>query len=345
MNEVALTRCATPARRPFWLALLVSLMLHLSAITAPGWGLPLLDDEEAQTTLDATLVVPVQAKPRLPPKPAPAPQKKRSAPFEPVSAPAGALAMPAAEGTESAAPVNTQPESASAVASEALSDAVPLASTIAHASLWPKQGRITYQVTRGENGFLIGRAEHRWQHDEQSYELRAVTETVGLAALFRPVQVVQESRGLFAATGLQPLEFKNERDGKLKDSVRFDMEQRRIFLGNGQSAALGASVQDLLSLFYQLGAAALDVTEFTMTVATGRKVANYLVTVGETLKLDTPLGERSVRHLKVAGTARDDATEIWFDTLTHLPMKIRHRDRKGEVFDQIATAIELEKTE
>jgi hypothetical protein len=153
---------------------------------------------------------------------------------------------------------------------------------------------------------------------------------------------VQESRGLFAATGLQPLEFKNERDGKLKDSVRFDLEQRRIFLGNGQSAALGASVQDLLSLFYQLGAAALDVAEFTMTVATGRKVANYLVTVGETLKLDTPLGERSVRHLKVAGASRDDATEIWFDTLTHLPMKIRHRDRKGEVFDQIATAIELE---
>ncbi len=328
-------------------------MLHLAAITSPGWGLPLLDDEETPPTLDATLVVPVQARPNLPPQPVPPPKKKRPVPTEPVvSAPDNALAMPAPESTASAEPLNPQPGTSPAVAAETspvdavpMSQGVPPAPTIVYANLWPKRGHIIYQVTRGENGLIIGRAEHRWQHDEQSYELRAVTETIGLAALFRPAQVVQESRGLLTAAGLQPLEFRSERDGKLKESARFDTAQHRIFLGNGQSAVLGASVQDLLSLFYQLGAASHEVAEFIMTVATGRKVTNYVVLVGETLKIDTPMGERSVRHLKVAGSAREDATEIWFDTLTHLPMKIRHRDRKGEVFDQIATAIELEKNE
>jgi hypothetical protein len=224
---------------------------------------------------------------------------------------------------------------------------VPPAPTIVYANHWPKSGRITFQVTRGEGGLIVGRAEHRWTHDEQNYELRAVTETVGLAALFKPVQVVQESRGLFAASGLQPLEFRNERDGKLKDSARFDLSQRQIFLGNGRNLPLVASVQDMLSLFYQLGAASFDVAEFTVTVTAGRKLAVYLVTVGEVLQLDTSLGTRSVRHLKVtgvAGAAREDATEVWFDTQTHLPLKIRHRDRKGEIFDQVATAIELENT-
>jgi hypothetical protein len=206
--------------------------------------------------------------------------------------------------------------------------------TFAYASLWPKNGRIVYQVTRGDGGLIVGQGEHRWSHDEQSYELHAVAETTGLAALFRPVQVTQTSRGVFSANGLQPQEFRTERDGKPKSEVRFDAPH---------DAAL--PVQDLLSLFYQLGAASFDVPEFTILVKTGRKVSKFAVVVGEIMKLDSPLGEREVRHLKIAGRSNEDSTEIWLDTLTRLPLKIRHRDRRGEVFDQIATTITLEKTE
>jgi negative regulator of sigma E activity len=46
----------------------------------------------------------------------------------------------------------------------------------------------------------------------------------------------------------------------------------------------------------------------------------------------------------VLARADGDATEIWLDEETRLPLKISHRDRKGEVYDQVATHIEMEKT-
>jgi ferric-dicitrate binding protein FerR (iron transport regulator) len=216
------------------------------------------------------------------------------------------------------------------------------APTFAHADIWPKRGRIVFQVTRGGEGFVVGQAEHRWHHDGMNYEVRAATETVGLAALFKPARVEQESRGGLVAAGLQPLDYSLSRDGKLKEGARFDATQRRIFLGNGHSATYRDNTQDMLSLFYQLGAYSFETDQFVISVASGRKVAFFTVSVGASEVLATPLGERTARHLKINGPAREDATEIWLDTQTRLPLKIRHRDRKGEIFDQIAATIELD---
>jgi hypothetical protein len=320
-------------RRPFRLALALSLMLHLAALTVPGWRLPLLEDEEPQEMLDATLVVPVQAQPKAQPKPLPKPAPKPRPQPQATPAVPSAVTEPAPVAEAAAAPEPAfAPESSEAP--ESPPAAVLPTPTFAYANLWPKNGRIVFQVTRGEGGLIVGQGEHRWTHDDQSYELHAVAETIGLAALFRPVQVTQTSRGAFTANGLQPQEFRTERDGKPKSEVRFDAPQ---------DAAL--PTQDLLSLFYQLGAASFDVPEFAILVKTGRKLSKFTVVVGETLKLDSPLGEREVRHLKIAGRSNEDSTEIWLDTVTRLPLKIRHRDRKGEVFDQIATTITLEKPE
>lgn len=320
-------------RRPFRLALALSLLLHLAVLTVPGWRMPLPEEDDDLATLDATLVEPVQTQPKVQPKPLPkpVPKPRPQPPATPALPRAVTDPLPVAETAAAAEPAFV-PESPSAP--ELPPAAVPPMPTFAYASLWPKNGRIVYQVTRGDGGLIVGQGEHRWSHDEQSYELHAVAETTGLAALFRPVQVTQTSRGVFGANGLQPQEFRTERDGKPKSEVRFDAPQ---------DAAL--PVQDLLSLFYQLGVASFDVPEFTILVKTGRKVSKFAVVVGEILKLDSPLGEREVRHLKIAGRSNEDSTEIWLDTVTRLPLKIRHRDRKGEVFDQIATTITLEKTE
>lgn len=321
-------------RRPFWLALALSLMLHLFAFTVPGWRLPLPDEEETPEVLAATLLsapVPVQAQPKA----APPPQKRvrhrpRSAPLVPSIATSDA---PASEVVPEAAP-EVVPDPDPAPIEAATPVAVPLAPTFTYANLWPRTGRIVFQVTRGDGGLIVGQSEHRWTHDEQNYTLHAVAETVGLAALFRPARVTQSSRGRFAVNGLRPEEFKTERDGKPKDSINFSALQDEVW-----------PVQDMLSLFYQLGAAALDVPEFTVKIQTGRKLTTFVVQVGETQPLDLPLGTYTVRHLKVAGGRNEDSTEIWLDTLSRLPLKIRHRDRKGEVFDQTATTINLENTE
>jgi hypothetical protein len=340
-----------PVRRPFLLALAASLLLHLFALTAPGWHLPWLERASTALPLEATLATPRAASVPAPaPKPAPPPPKAKPRPAAPASPEAPRVVEPRQPERPLPPPA---PPAVPAEASPPLETAppptVPPAPTFA--DTWPQRGLIRFQITRGEQGLIVGQSEHRWSHDGKNYELRALTETIGLAALFRPAQVLQESRGIFDAAGLRPVEFNAKRDGKQKDSVRFDVGQRRIFLGNGGSAALTDAAQDLLSLFYQLGTLPPETAEAALTVATGRKVESYAIIALETLTLDTPFGPRSVRHLKLPDTRGGDnadagaSTEVWLDTVTRLPLKIRHRDRKGEVFDQTVTAVELESNE
>lgn len=327
---------------PFLIALAASLTLHVAVLVSPGWSLP-FDEDHDGPPLDAVLVPPprpvaqaVQA-PAAPPPPRKRANAKPATPTVPAAAVPGSMPVPAAEQAvqEPAPVVAEQPPSTQ--------PAVPPASTIA--TQWPRQGRIVFQVTRGEGGFIVGRSEHSWSHDGASYTLRAVTETVGLAALFRPVTVEQESRGTLAAAGLQPVEFTNKRDGKLKESVQFDGTQGRIVFGSGGSAAY-VEAQDLLSLFYQLGGTSFATPQFVVTVALARRLAGYQVSVEEPAPLETPLGARQAWHLKVIaakGSGADDSTEIWLDAQSRLPLRIRHRDRTGEVYDQIATLVEVDK--
>jgi len=101
----------------------------------------------------------------------------------------------------------------------------------------------------------------------------------------------------------------------------------------------------MLSLFYALSglpAEAARAGRYTLTVATGRKLVRYQVTLVGQGSVQTPLGDFPARHLRVHGPAREDATEIWYGAASHLPLKIRHHDRKGEVYDQVITQIELD---
>jgi hypothetical protein len=330
---------------PFWLALSASVALHVGVLLAPGWPLP-LDDEPETVHLDATILAPPpvaakQAAPGAPPARKRPPAKLPSPPAPPTPA------APVADVPVESLPASPEPVLAAEPPpadlpeiAEAAPSAVLPAPTFA--SRWPRSGRIVYQVTRGEEGLIVGQSEQRWEHDGTRYSLQAVTETTGLAALFRPAKVTQESRGVFDAAGLRPLEFETQREGKAKDSVRFDPEQGRIVLARGVAVPFVPAAQDLLSLFYQLAALSFDVPKYPLTVTTGRKVATYAIAVGEEIVLETPRGPRSVRHLKVRGSAREDATDIWLDVETRLPLKIRHRDRKGEIFDQVAQTIETE---
>lgn len=326
---------------PFWLALSASVALHIGVLLAPGWELP-LDDEHEPASLDATIAVAPSSSPR----PAvPSVVKKKRPPPKPLPLPTPASPVATVPVTTASEPEPTaEPVIAPAAESEpAVVEAPPaVLPTPTFASRWPRTGRIVYQVTRGEGGLIVGQSEQRWEHNGQRYRLHAEVETTGLAALFRPAKVVQDSRGIFDATGLRPLEFEVMREGKGKDSVRFDPEQGRVIFARGDSAPFVPATQDLLSLFFQLAALSFDVPEYPLRVATGRKISSYVIAVGAEMALDTPLGVRQVRHLKVTGAAGEDATEIWLDLESRLPLKIRHRDRKGEVFDQVAIVIETE---
>ncbi len=370
--------------RPFWLALAASIIFHLMLLLLPGWQLS-ANEETLETDLKATILVtakPVSITPETI-RSVPAKQPRRIArPRPPAVLPVSPqvsdmlltknpeLEMQAAgdenvdndvpmdaaaesEKTDSEAPENEQRSSASTIPDEDLtaktdtSGAAQPASSLLHADLWPKRARIVFQVTRGENGFIVGRSEHNWQHDGKRYTLRALTETTGLAALFKSAQVLQESRGVFFAAGIQPHEFRNERTGKPVDLVRFDAVNRSIQFGTGKTSSFEDGVQDMLSVYYQSGVLSLDNGQQVLVkIATGRKLADYFVMAGTATELETPLGPRRARHVRVVPVQGDaisnDTFEIWIDDLLRLPLKIRYRDRKGEIFDQVVMEIETE---
>lgn len=225
--------------------------------------------------------------------------------------------------------------------------AVPPAPTFA--AQWATQGRAVFEVRHAGSGLVVGRSEHRWQHDGRRWSLRLATEPAGVAALFSKARAVQESHGIFVPGGLQPLEFRSEKNGKPKGSARFDPVAGRIELGTGERVPMNGQTQDLLSLFYQLGAEDLTRSRFTLALTTGRKLAAYQVSVRGTQTLDSGVGQHQVRHLRIvpAGDAQQaesvestESTEVWLDTTSRLPVRIRHRDRKGDVFDQILMSLE-----
>lgn len=339
---------------PFWLALSASLALHVGALLSPGWALPFDSEPDPPGRFDARLTPPPPAQVASVVPPAPV-RKKPSVAKPPVAA----LDIPVAEPNS-----GTPPESAETAADNALpapppaADPAPaeaLAAAVApvpekgfpsvapsYAGRWPRSGRIVFQVTRGEGGFIVGRAEHRWTHDGRQYRLQAVTETTGLVSWFRSAKVVQESKGGFDAVGLRPLEFTVQREGRAAESVRFAPGEGRIVLGSGASAPFAAETQDMLSLFYQLAEFPAPLDNLDLKVATVRGIAAFEVRAGANEALETPIGTRQAVFLKLLGGRQEDHTEVWLDAATRLPLRIRHRDRKGEIFDQVVQSIETE---
>ncbi|MCX8085998.1 MAG: DUF3108 domain-containing protein [Rhodocyclaceae bacterium] len=326
---------ALGARRSFWLALALSLLLHAALLCSPGWSLP---QEEEARTLDATLLLPPPTPLPTPIKPQPA-RKAPSPPPKPPAAPSmpEVPTPPAGEASASEPPASAEPPAS-------IAEAVPPAPTFAPSSPLPPRigrlpasGRIVFRVIRGE-GFVIGESEQRWQHDGERYELVAKTRTTGLAALFRPVEVVQESRGRFDAHGLRPLAFERWQNDKLKERIRFLPEENSVEI-NGLRVEFVAGTQDLLSIFYQLGVLEAE-TPLGVAVAAGRRVSTYAVTVGPVAPVELPQGVRSARAYTIV--AGNEETLVWLDADSWLPIKIRHKDRKGEVYEQLATLIEIE---
>ncbi len=333
------------APRRFGLALAVSLALHLGVVALPGWELP---REEAPVALAASLVAPPPAPPAIAAAPRSPPKRKATprlptAPAPgapPSSAPPSSVSPSLAtspEPSEFASPSFAPAPEETGVSPES-GPAPPPAPTLI--GRLPPAGQIVYQVTRGES-FLIGQSEQRWRHDGVHYQLRAETRTTGLAALFRPLRVVQESRGIFDEHGLRPLEFDRWQDDALKESIRFDLDAGQVRLGEARTAFV-AGAQDLLSVFYQLGVSAAQAPRAEVTVATGRRLAVYAVTIGAPTEVELPQGARIAHHYTISAGPTSDVTEVWLDIDTLLPIKIRHRDKKGEVFEQLATHIELE---
>lgn len=321
-------------------ALALSLLIHFAVVGGPGWRLPLMNDEpDMSATLQAQI-----ARPR-PPAVAPAPQPAQPQARKPRPAPAreAAAAAPAAALPE-------PPAAEPAPAAQAVAPAVtPPAAAPAEIAL-PRQGRIRFLVTRGEGeqGMQIGQSVHAWRHDGAAYSLQTVTETTGLVALFRPVKIVQSSEGAIDAGGLAPRDFRVERNGQVAEAARLDRESMRVVLSEAgqvrRETALAEGAQDLLSQFYQIGLMGRP-ARVEMMIATGKNYARYVFELAGEGRQATRFGELRTLHYRTPAVAGEQATEFWLaPEHGNLPLRIRHIDRKGDIFEQTAVEIEINGT-
>ena len=206
--------------------------------------------------------------------------------------------------------------------------------------LLPAKGIIRFAIYMGIQGFQIGRAEHRWEFTEDGhYHLFGMTETSGLAALIKTVRFENESRGRLVAGGLQPEQYLSRKNGKdTNENADFDWPAAQVLLSrDGQTRAITPGTQDILSLNYHLAYLHQPENGASVGVVTGKKYERYdLDSLGEE-EIDTPAGHFRTLHLRAM---TDSTTEIWLALDHHrLPVKIRFTDKKGDVFEQIATEL------
>ncbi|MDP2824658.1 MAG: DUF3108 domain-containing protein [Sulfuritalea sp.] len=329
---------------PIALALMASALIHVAALLGPGWTLPGTNETDPPPAIEAVLARPAP-RPEAAPvvKPASKPPVDRPR-VQPVVAAAASDAAPVTAPASPApvAPSEPAPSARDTVSSSAgnITMVEPAAPTPIRIAL-PGKGRVRYVITRGEGGFVVGQTVHSWEHDGLSYTLQSVTETTGLAAIFKPARVLQTSRGEVTADGLRPLEFRHERVGGL-DTANFDWT-RRVVAYAGREDGVAAGAQDMLSMYYQLVLLAPKTGALDLPIATGRKLESYRFEVLGEEAVALPAGERRAMHLKTRSGS--DSIELWIASdMRGLPVKIRFTDRKGEIFDQLADDVDLAAT-
>ena len=319
------------------LALAASLGIHVAVLFGPDvelFGgadepLPLRAELQAPPAPPAAAAQPAQS--RLPePRPAgkPRPKAKRLPMARP---PAVAEAPSISSESEPSSPMVAAP------GEEAVSAPIkpePLR------PLLPANGVIRFAIFMGSQGFQIGRAEHRWEFTEDGrYHLFGMTETSGLVGLFKPVRFENESRGRLVAGGLQPEQYLTRKNGKdANENAEFDWAAPQVLLSrDGHARPVAPGTQDILSLNYHLAYVRQPESGATLGVVTGKKYERYaLDSLGEE-EIDTPAGHFRTLHLRAM---TDSTTEIWLALDHHrLPVKIRFTDKKGDVFEQIATEL------
>ncbi|OQA34630.1 MAG: hypothetical protein BWY57_00337 [Betaproteobacteria bacterium ADurb.Bin341] len=307
--------------RALIVAFCASLALHVAALV--GLQIDLAQPPERPPLL-AELV--------MPPRPQPAEEKKTEVPLparppkakSPPVAPAKVPIAPVPEAEPTPRPEVVAPEPIPPLAAPRIAG----------------RGVMRFRVFRGVQAMEVGRAEHEWEFAEGRYRLTAFIETTGLAVLFKSVRIEQESQGKLLAGGLRPERFITRRNGvETNEGAEFDWAAKEVALArSGSRHPVTEGAQDLLSFYYQLAYLPGLAEGTTLGVATSRKFEHYrLQVVGEEL-LETEVETFRTLHLKVQ--TETNTTELWVALDRGLlPVKIRHIDRKGEVFDQIVNEI------
>lgn len=299
---------STPARR-IALAIALSVLIHAALLWLP------------QIRLSSVVELPpltarLEARREALPQPTATPPKQAEA----------APALPKPGNSTSTAPT---PEAASKVEKvETSSEPHP----------FPNFIHLTFTIHQGEDGLKIGDVYQQFEIHGDSYTLKAVKRSGGLAGLIDSEQATQISRGKVTKQGLQPQAFTEERisnGSKQNQQASFDWTAKKLTFAQGDATDLPDDAQDVLSFTYQLSQLSMRRETILLAVSDGVRLENFEVEIGKEEEISTPMGKLRALHLRKIHTQGEAYFEIWLGSEYRLlPVKFRQVDGSNEVSEE-----------
>ena len=208
---------------------------------------------------------------------------------------------------------------------------------------WPQEGEIRYDVMRGENGFKLGEAVHRWEQDGAQYRMQTEVETTGLAGALYSFRYVQTSEGQIVAGALQPTLFRVEQSGRETEQAHFDWEAQEVLIersrGRKETHEIEVGDHDVLSVWHLVATEGVEAVR-DRSLVTNRRVSPTEMAVAERERLRLPVGEVSTVRVSAASTSGSLKIDLWLsEDHDWLPVRILMEDDKGKVLDQQAVRV------
>ena len=308
--------------RALAIALALSVMLHLLWSLWPA--------EDTTTPERPALMATLTEMPAPPAVTPPPPQKSPTRPRRPtsrlVTAPADAKAVSAEPEPAAAAPAAPAPAPAPAVEPPPVVIAAPAPEpAVPPAKVLPPRLDLAYKVFMGTQGFLVGDATYRFEHEGDTYRISTVAQARGLAALIVQGRGKVESRGRITPQGLVPSTFEVERGRPdRREIATFDWDSKVVTLHEQKTAPLDALTFDPLTVLWQSYFTPPSGDKYSFSVATTRRVIHYDVTREGEERIAWPHGE--VDTVRWHRKSEDNKIEAWFwlaPSLHYIPIKIR----------------------
>jgi hypothetical protein len=313
----------------------------------PGDEPPAVDTPPLTATLREMPAPPVASPPPAPPKAEP----RRRRPTSPLVPRVPDAPVPeAAEGPAGSSSPGPSPAPTPAAEPAAPADTTP-APVVAPppevpppSKVLPPRLDLAYKVFLGTQGFHIGDATYRFEHEGERYRIATVAQARGLAALIVHGRGKVESHGRITAGGLQPLTFEVERGRPDKrEAAQFDWSANTVTLHDGRTLPLDPMTFDPLTVLWQSYFTPPEGTAYTFAVATTRRLVRYTVTREGEERIAWPHGEvDTVRWHRVS---EDNKTEAWFwlaPSLHHIPVKIRVTQTARGTLEVVLDAIRID---
>ena len=334
-------------RQRLVIAALLSLAFH--ALVISGEWVPLPQAPGEPRLLQARLAPPPELKPAIPRPKVRAARRAAPAPVPRVAAVAAAspLVLPDLLPDEAPAEEAAEPPAAPEPPQQLALAAESSAAAAAHSL--PRRGRIYFTLYYGNDRFYVGTAVQSWEAGADTYLLASEAETGGIVELFWSQRMRYMSRGKITPRGLQPESFLASRTRRGRNDAaqaRFDWTAGSLNYGHAheqKSAPLPAGTQDLMSFVFQYVLAPPAPGRYRVPITTGTRFEVYEIVVSGEERIETPLGTLralSVRQLPRPG---EESVEVWLAAdYHHLPVRIRHFDREGNVSgEQVASEIRI----